>query len=348
MYTQPNTASFCKWPLVQFSKRYKRHPTGQRPRTGAVVIFINDLPDSVKSVVRIFADDTKMYRGVSTADDRATIQADIDRLSEWAEKWQLKFNTSKCSVMHLGYNNPETVYSMRDNDGIPRDLAVTVLEKDLGLYVDNKLSFHHHVDDSVKRANRILGLIKRTFVSRDVTIIKKLYTTMVRPILEYGNAAKPHQYAGDVDKVEKVQRRATRLCPTLKDLPYEERLKRMKLPSMYYRRERGDMIQVFKIMSGKDRVDQEKLLPLSSSNKTRGHNLKLEKKSSRLNLRKSSFSLRVVNGWNALPDWVINASDVNDFKTKLDKFWAERQYTIRPTHVPVVYSSSMNREFQAA
>ena len=73
------------------------------------VIFINDLPDAVKSVVRIFADDTKLYGKASSSEDRAIIQEDLNRLSEWAEDWQLKFNTSKCGVMHFGHNNIKSV-----------------------------------------------------------------------------------------------------------------------------------------------------------------------------------------------------------------------------------------------
>lgn len=300
------------------------------------VIFINDLPNAVRSVVRIFADDTKMYGKATTTEDRVELQKDIDNLSKWSDNWQLKFNTNKCSVMHLGHNNVRTVYHMNDNDGVHRDLKESVIEKDLGVHVDNKLSFHQHIDESVKKANRTLGLIKRTFISRDKMIIKKLYTTMVRPILEYGNSARIHQYAGDTDRIEKVQRRATKMCSQLRELPYERRLKEMKLPSMHYRRERGDMIEVYKILTGKNKVDQERLLPLNTSDRTRGHNLRLTKKRSRLNIRKCSFGLRVVNNWNALPDWVVNATDVNDFKSKLDKHWSGREYSTRSTHVPVI------------
>ena len=172
---------------------------------------------------------------------------------------------------------------------------------------------------------------------------------MVRPILEYGNAPRIHQFAGDSDKVEKVQQRATKLCSTLKDLPYEKRLEAMKLPSMYYRRERGDMIQVYTILTGRDRVDQQRLLPLNTSSRTRGHNLKLTKKYGRLNFRKFSFGLRVVNNWNDLPNWVVNAKDVNDFKGKLDKYWSYRQYSVRPTHalVSLTRRPGMERVLQA-
>ena len=125
------------------------------------VVFINDLPDVVKSVVRIFADDTKLYGSVATEGGRSQIQEDINSLSDWSDKWLLKFNTSKCSVMHLGRKNPKHIYDMRDNDGVYQQLEETEVEKDLGLYVDNKLSFHHHVNTAVNKATRVLGVIKR-------------------------------------------------------------------------------------------------------------------------------------------------------------------------------------------
>ena len=155
---------------------------------------------------------------------------------------------------------------------------------------------------------------------------------MVRPILEYGNAARIHQYAGDADKVERVQRRATKLCPTLRDLPYEDRLAAMRLPSMHYRQERGDMIQTYKILTGRDRVDQNRILPLSSNDKARRHTYKLNNTHSRLNIRQCPFGPRVVSNWNSLPQWIVDAHDTNDFKGKLDKFWSHRQYETRLTH----------------
>ena len=302
----------------------------------------------VTSVTRIFADDTKVYGKASSVEVRVKLQEDINELADWSDKRLLKFNTSKCSVMHLGHNNPCHVYHMRDNDGNDRQLDETEVEKDLGLHVDKKLSFHQHVSQTVTKANRTLGLMKRTFVSRDNTVIKRLYTTMVRPILEYGNAPRTHQFAGDIDKLERVQRRATKMCRDIRDLSYEMRLKKLDLPSLYYRRQRGDMIQTFKILTGKDQIDQDKLLPLSHTTRTRGHNLKLGKQQGRLNVRKHSFGLRVVNDWNALPDWVIEAKDINQFKNRLDLFWKDRKYVTRPTHAQTSSVRRPERELQAS
>ena len=155
-----------------------------------------------------------------------------------------------------------------------------------------------------------------------------------------------HQFASDIDKLERVQRRATKLCTDLRDLSYKERLQNLKLPSLYYRRQRGDMIQVYKILTGRDNIHQDKLLPLSHSTRTRGHSLKLEKKFARLNIRKHSFGPRVVNSWNSLPTWVVEAKDMNDFKSKIDQFWKDRHYITRPTHATSMFIR-YERESQA-
>ena len=294
------------------------------------VIYINDLPEAVVNTVRIFADDTKLYGPVTTDDERELMQKDLNNLSEWSNMWLLKFNASKCSVMHLGHNNPGHQYFMTSKNSEMHQLGETETEKDLGLYVDCKLNFHHHVDVVTAKASRILGLIKRTFVSRSKDIIKRLFTALVRPTLEYGNSARPTtQFVGDMDKLERVQRRATKLCTELRDLPYEQRLKEMNLPSMYYRKERGDMIQVFKIITQKDKIDNN-ILPRKPPDQLRGHKLKLVKRRGRLDTRIHSFGYRVTNSWNNLPEWVVNSGSLNLFKTNLDSHWKFKRYRQRP------------------
>ena len=153
------------------------------------------------------------------------------------------------------------------------------------------------------------------------------------------NAPRIHQFVGYMDKVERVQRRATKLCTEIKDLPYEKRLQELKLPSLYYRHERGDMIQVYKILCKKDHVDSERMLLLNRSGRTRGHSMKLEKRLGKLTVRKYSFKHRVTNKWNSLPEWVVCAKTVNEFKDKLDKFWTNRRYIPRPSHACVESSA---------
>ena len=126
------------------------------------VLFINDLPDMINSTVHIFSDDTKVYRRVASDDDWAKLQEDINSLVQWPDTWQLRCNADKCNVLHIGYNNNQYTYDMA---GV--ELQSTPCEKDLGIYIDNKLKFHDYVAHAINKGNKMLGLIKNTFSCLD-------------------------------------------------------------------------------------------------------------------------------------------------------------------------------------
>ena len=143
------------------------------------VIFINDMPDEVKhNFCKLFADDCKLY-GIVEATGENFVQTDLTSLEEWSKVWQLPFNAKKCKVMHFGYNNPNRSYIL---NGLALDPVTS--EKDLGVMVDNKLKFHVHAAAATKKANQMLGVIKRTYVTRDATTMATLYKSMVRPHME--------------------------------------------------------------------------------------------------------------------------------------------------------------------
>ncbi len=285
------------------------------------VLFINDLPQAVESTIKIFADDTKMYRIVNNDEDRKLLQKDLDKLYEWSQTWQISFNASKCKVMHKGRSNTKSDYIM---DGTILD--ATHSEKDLGVLIDNELKFHQHVSATAQKANQVLGIVNRTFETLDEELLPIVYKTQVRPHLEYGNIIWHPRYVADIKKIESVQRRATKLIPGYENKTYKERLEKLNLYSMVYRRKRGDMIQVYKIMNNIDRVDANKFFTLGSQ-RTRNHGKKLFKPRCEKDIRKGSFSHRVVDDWNSLPSDVVNAVSLNAFKNRLDKHWKLYWYT---------------------
>ena len=154
-------------------------------------------------------------------------------------------------------------------------LAETLLEKDLGVLIDPTLPFSYHCETQVWKANRILGMIRRTYSYLDNRSLVKLYTSLVRPRLEYGYPAWSPLYNKDCNILKNVQRRATKMAPALKDLPYEERLKSMKLPSLFYRRARGDIIEIYKHVSGPYTIETPYIRLEESPNETRGHNRRI-------------------------------------------------------------------------
>jgi hypothetical protein len=184
------------------------------------LIFINDLDDSIQSRVLKFADDTKILRTVGTQEDIDGLRQDLINLGRWSEEWLMLFNVDKCKVMHIGYNNPRAVLKLNN-----KELLAVTEEKDLGVIVDNGLKFSHQCADAVSKANRVLGMIKRSFSYRSKDVILQLYKSLVRPKLDYCvQAWRPHLQK-DIDLLEGVQRRATKLVYNLKNLSYKERLR---------------------------------------------------------------------------------------------------------------------------
>ena len=116
--------------------------------------------------------------------------------------------------------------------------------------------------------------------------------------------------------LEKIQRRATKLIPGLRDLRYEERLKKCGLTTLETQRLRGDQIEVFKILNGYKNIDSTILFEIKQSKITRGHNFTLVKKQSRLDFRKFSFSQKTINLWNTLSTECVHASSVNMSRIK--------------------------------
>ena len=189
----------------------------------------------------------------------------------------------------------------------------------MGVFFSCDLKPSQHVAKVTARANGIIGLVKKNFDYLDAETILSIHCTMIRPILEYAVQSWCPYLEKDIEELEKIQHMITKIVPGLQDLPYDERCRRLKLPTLRLRRQRGDLIEVYKILQGHEGSDYTKFFKLSESN-TRGHNWKLEKREHhKSTLRGGWFAIRVVNPWNDLPAQVVNAPSIATFKTRLDK-----------------------------
>ena len=162
----------------------------------------------------------------------------------------------------------------------------------------------------------MLGLIKRTFTYMDKEMFLPLFKTLIRPHLEYATVVWSPFLKKDIFLIENVQRRASKIVKTISNLSYEERLKHLGLPTLKYRRDRNDVIQVYKIMNGIDKLDVNTFFKMSTDSRTRGHNFKILQ--NRTKQRASVFSQRVINPWNSLPSECVNSDSVNKFKSSLN------------------------------
>ena len=176
---------------------------------------------------------------------------------------------------------------------------------------------------------KMLGMIKRTFDYLNKYSFLLLYKAYIRPQLEYCQQACQPYLTKDIDILGRVQKRATKLVKSLKDLSYEERLKELKLYSLSERRTRADMIAVYKIVHGITDINIEKLFTLEKDKRTRGHSLQIKvHKFSKTEVRRNAFSQRVVIPWNELPDSIVNSLNEKTFKRDYDIHMLKKRNTL--------------------
>jgi len=279
------------------------------------LIYINDIDEYIVSKLGKFADDTKLCRGISNSNDADILRSDLNQIYQWSLDWQMLFNVDKCTVLHMGYNNKEYDYKLGCNT-----IRSSATERDLGVVIDRTGKSSAQCILAARKANTVLGMIKRNINFKSKDVIVRLYKALVRPRLEFCVQVWCPYLRKDIDMIERVQRRATKLIEGFRNMSYSERLSQTGLISMEKRRVRGDLIEVFKMLKSNDRVDFNKYFEIQSYNRTRGHNCRIVKQRSNLDIRKYFFSQRVVNTWNSLPQTVIDADSVNSFKNRLDKF----------------------------
>lgn len=212
-------------------------------------------------------------------------------------------------------------YKLTSNDQEVHLLNRVTHFNDLGIEIDQKLDFHLHINTKINKAYYIIGLLRRNFKYLTNKAFILLYKSMVRSYLEYNNSVWNPYKSKDIEDLERVQKRATKIQNNLKKLCYIDRLKVLELPTLKYRRLRGDMIETYKILTGKYDCSVVPNLSLTSNTITRGHSYKLETHRTNYDLRKHFFTNRIVKIWNSLPLDVVNSTNTNMFKNHLDKFW---------------------------
>ena len=280
-------------------------------------IFINDLPDSIASHIKIFADDTKIY---NSTDNSLVLSTDLNTLVGWSDMWLLPFNVDKCKVLHYGKRNANILYYM-DGKAVDNDSCI----KDLGVTFQNSLKFDNHINKICATANSRLGIIRNTFHSIDKDGFIVLYKCLVRPIVEYCNLIwLPHLRKHQI-MIEQIQRRATRMIQGMDKLSYCERLRFLNLDTLYYRRRRADLIQVYRIINKIDCIDMCALFEYDTGI-TRGNSKKLFKPRAVSSTKQHSFSHRVINDWNDLPNNVVLSDSLNNFKASLSVYWSNKDF----------------------
>ena len=171
------------------------------------LLHINDLPKSVISQIRLFADDCLVYRTIASEEDHTKLQHDLTSLKQWADDWGMKFNESKCYVMSICRKRNPSVCQYTLNG---HTLEKVHEYPYLGVFLSDDLKWSKQVDKIANKANSVLSVIRRNLKSCPTVFKQQAYVSLVRPVLEYGCVVWDPYIKNDSDKLEKIQRRAAR------------------------------------------------------------------------------------------------------------------------------------------
>ena len=279
------------------------------------LIYINDLANCVSSTARLFADDTLLHRLVAAAIDHHILQEDLKRLEVWEEKWDMAFHPDKCSVL--------SVSKKKEISRHPYILHGHALEhvtsaKYLGVTIQSNLSWDIHINSIVKKANQMLGLLRRNLKVSSVKTKETAYKTFIRPLVEYACTVWDPATQKDVAKIEMIQRRAARyvLHRHRNTSSVGEMLDTLKWPSLQQRRQDTRLNMLYKIKNNLVKVRTDELQPLTARAR-RTNSLAFQRITCNSNLKLNSFFPRTIRDWNTLPEEVVTAPSVQAFGSRL-------------------------------
>ena len=293
------------------------------------LMYINDLPENCSPLhpkrIMLLADDTKTYECIGTTPEQhqtsqETLQARINSIAEWADTWKLMLHPDKAKILHIGKNNPCMNYTLKD-----APIKTVTEEKDIGFWITDTLSTTTHIQKARAKALAEIHRIRRNFSYIDKQTFCILYNQRVRPHLDYGMTACPPGSCVDSKLLESVQDKATGMVNGLRSMNAEERRKMLGLMTLKQRRERGDLIEVYKILNGLTKINPEEFWEVREARN--GARLVKELAKNGRKPRQNFFSYRVIQKWNLLPEKVKNAPSLDCFKSRLDKHMSEKPST---------------------
>ena len=292
------------------------------------LIHIADIDDSLDHVfVSSFADDTRLMIGINKVEDTVKMQSDLNKTYMWAKENNMQFNTKKFE--HLRYNHRSSLLTNLPSYSSPDGKVIQQVEavKDLGVTMENSGLFDKQIEKVCCKSKRLAGWVLRTFRSREAKVMLILFKALVLPHLEYSCQLWSPVTAGNIGKLEAVQRNFTSKIWGMENFNYWERLEKLNLYSLERRRERYIILYTFKIIQNLVPNFAANRFQISTSfSERRGRSCKIPSlnTSARGGIKTmvdASFAVRGPRLFNKLPKMLRNfEGSLETFKVKLDKF----------------------------
>ena len=283
------------------------------------IVYINDITQVIKnSYIKIFADDSKLVKSIKSMSDRDLLSIDLKSVIQWASDNKMQLNKLKFQLLQHGNKNDlKQPYKVDDNTTIEKSSDV----KDLGVTVSENLSFDTHINNISKGAKRHAGWVLRIIRARDVDTMLLLYKTYVRPQLEYSSPLWSPQSVKHITKLEATQRTFTFRINGMDQFNYWDRLKILGLMSLQRRRERYQIIHIWKIAVGLIPNDLDLKFYDTARHGKKCKRPQFNQRCRRISsLKYNSFTSNGPALFNVIPKKIKEAKSLNSFKANLHKF----------------------------
>ena len=283
------------------------------------LIYINDLPDYLHhSQIRLFADDSIIYRQIKSPSDCLKLQEDLEGAIKWEQDWLMQFHPDKCNILrvttkktpiHFYYNMHGHILESVEN------------AKYLGITISSNLKWNKHIQNMTSKANKTLGFIRRNLKINSVTIKDRAYQALIRPKLEYCCTVWDPYTTENINSIEKVQRRAARyVCSNYK---YTESVTNMintlHWPTLQERRLKSRLNMFHRITNNKIAIPHTDILIKSQSNTRSSHEQTYRQIRCSKDSYKFSFFCQTIKDWNKLPEPIACSTTTECFKEKLTR-----------------------------
>jgi ribonuclease P/MRP protein subunit RPP40 len=282
------------------------------------LLYINDITDDLTdgTTARLFADDCIIYRTIFQEQDRTILQRDLTQLHTWSQKWQMHFNPKKCTTMHISTrgNSPPYKYHLAGEQ-----LETVREHKYLGITIADNLNWNAHIDNSCRKASQIFSLLRRNLKGCSIHTKATAFQSLVRPYLEYAVPAWDPHTKTNIDKLEKVQRRAARFTlnnysyPPAPNSSVTTMLANLGWQPLHTRRTVTRLTFLYKIVHQTIAIPNH--LTPAYRNTRANHPYKFLHMQCRINQFKYSFFPRTLIEWNRLPSAIVLLPSSESFKT---------------------------------
>jgi hypothetical protein len=291
-------------------------PQGSVLGPSLFLFYINDMPHGIVSKIRLFADDTIVYLTVASDADSGVLQTDLDRLANWEQKWNMQFNAEKCQVLTITRKRKPLIRQYKLHG---RVLESVPTAKYLGVTINNNLTWGNHVSNICTKANKTIGFLKRNLNISAPSIKEHAYKTLVRPQVEYACTVWDPHLQKDIDKVEKVQRRAARYVSNnyRRKASVATMLSNLGWQSLETRRKNARLVLLYKTHHHSVQLESCEILSRQQRASRNSNELSYRTVSCKNDTRKYSFFPRTIRDWNALPQETATSETLAVFKHRL-------------------------------